>query len=264
MSINAVYVMFDDLEYLDLSLSTVTQVMDQAYILLNEKTWRGNYTRDTEQVKKDLTSIVDKYPGKVQVIETNFNEEHEQRNFGIEISRQNGFEWSLIIDTDEFYTVSQLQMLKHVPIGFPGIQSVNSVSAHWYTYWKYQDKTLYVISPPEGFRPIILIDNNRFIFTDKRSGSPVNGDFQTLSPPFQTLAFHHFSYCRSDEYIQKKLATTSHSHEILPDWYKKVWLDWKPGMRNLHPVSPGVYQTAVPVDMNTLPVEIQEHFKGRK
>jgi hypothetical protein len=92
-----------------------------------------------------------------------------------------------------------------------------------------------------------------------------HASYQYAYLPPSVILMHHFSYARSDEFVKNKLATFEHSHEILPDWYEKVWLGFKPGDRNFHPCSAPQYSTAVEVNWNMLPKNIkaflQEKFK---
>jgi hypothetical protein len=109
------------------------------------------------------------------------------------------------------------------------------------TYWKKG----YAISPPEGHRQIVAIKGNSDIkFTDKRG---INRDVMRLP---ENVILHHFSWARTDAEVLNKINHFSHNPEFnIQDWYNNLWLKWSPSMTNLHPVNPGQYQKAIPIEV---------------
>ena len=261
----AVYILFDDFEFMDLSLQNVTQFCDKTFILINKKRWRGEAKRDEVVLQNEIDFLRKKYP-QVQIEHTDFEHEHEheheQRNYGLDLALKNGCDWCLVVDTDEVWEDKELGHLKVELINAP--PDVIGLKSKIFTYWKFLsgEQSLYRIEPPEEFTPYLVVSTKIFRFNDKRNGESLVKDPKMLlgGEPWM----HHFSYTRSDDYILKKISTFSHSHEITQNWYEEKWLKWTPDMLDIHPTTPSQYKKAVKVDLNTLPKEIRDFFKAKK
>lgn len=261
--IAAAYVLFDDIELLPLSLDSTLKVCDKVFLLINRKPWRNAENAPPNDSAIQYCQNLTKSNNKIEVHIGEWLTEHETRNYGLDICKEQNIDYCLIIDSDEIYDDLSLANLKSILA-----QNTNNIPAfhtYWNTYWKTQP--LHVIEPRENFSPLIACKANQFRFYDKRagisldpSGLPTQNYQASLLSPHNFIC-HHLSYARSDEYIKKKISYFSHSHEIVKDWYEKVWLTWKPGDKNLHPVNPSQYQKAVKQDLNLLPPVLKKYFE---
>ena len=110
-----------------------------------------------------------------------------------------------------------------------------AISAHLLTYWKTIEHR---VDPPENLTaPIAVRHGVRF------SGTR----YVDAEPHFADIWLRHLSYVRTDAEVREKLRFFGHAHEIVPDWYEKVWLGWDADhdLTGLHPVRPDAYQRIV-------------------
>lgn len=264
MKMSACYIIYDDYEFLDMSLESIYETVDKVYFLLNTKPWRGELRPDTQaKTKAYLEKICLKF-NKCQLIEKTFDVEAVQRNFGLELSKKDGYKFQLIVDSDEIYISSELQNLKNI---LNNNLTVPAVHATWNTYWKLNP--IYRIEPREAWNPLIIANVDQFLFhhlrdgiTTDEYGIPHNQYISYHIPP-HVLLLHHLSYARDDKYMLEKVHTSAHSHEFLKTWYEEIWLKWTPDMKNLHPVIPAQYYSAVKQEISELPQLIQKFFKSK-
>lgn len=247
MQFGALYMIYDDIEYFDISLQGLLGQIDPIVVMINETPWYGE-KRDNSEI---LEHLREQYP-QIHVHQVSYGTEAELRNAGLEVLRVMGMDYGLIIDGDEIYDPVAIQRIKAF------IEQNHGAIAYriqWDTYWK---KSYHVIRPRERFCPIIAADVKRFQFTRIREGATLDG--QILIPE-QVAICHHLSYARTDESIQRKMETTSHHPEYLRDWYHIKWLKWKPGDINLHPITPVQYQTAVKSDYRFMPRQLKQFVR---
>jgi hypothetical protein len=148
-----------------------------------------------------------------------------QRNWGLDRMRENGIEWALVVDADEFYTRTSILTL---------LQSIHTpthavVAPKMSVYWKTPEYRLF--PDPQPDTPIVAIRTDQRFTKDRLAA---HTHFRSITP----ATLHHLSYVRTDEEMEIKLNTWPHAHEIRPNWYEEVWLRWTPESRNLHPVVP--------------------------
>lgn len=259
MKMSAAYVVYDDTEYLKVSVESIYESIDKIFFLFNTKPWNGKERPDDRaKAKVFLEDLVQKYP-KCEIIEGTWDREYEQRNRGLELSKEAGCKFCLIIDTDEVYHPFEFENFKNSIV--KNNPTVPAFHASWNTYWK--QTPMYQIEPRETFNPLICANVDQYLFFDKRQGISCDQygiptpSYSCAYVPPHVLLLHHFSYARTNEYMSNKLQNFEHSHEILPEWYQKTWLEFKPGDRNLHPTTAAQYMTAVEVNLNMLPKNIK-------
>jgi glycosyltransferase involved in cell wall biosynthesis len=265
MKLAAAYVIYDDTEYLEASVESIYKSTDHIFFLFNTKPWNGT-SRPEDRVKAEayLQEFVKKFP-KCEIIEGTWNREHEQRNFGLELSKTRDCKFCVVVDTDEVYHPFEFENLKDILIKN---QTVPAFHCSWNTYWK--QKPLYQIEPRESFNPLIVANVDQFLFFDKRAGVTTDQygvptvKYACAYLPPHVLLLHHFSYARTDEYIKNKIQNFEHSHEIVPGWYEDVWLQFKPGNKYLNPTNPKQYMTAVEVNLNMLPKNVRTFLTQKK
>lgn len=261
MKFGAVYCLYDDHEYLDISLETIKNKLDKVLFLISDIPWNGKKSDNSSTIKKvkDLC----KENKNFELIEGHWTNEIDQRNFGLSKFYKEGIDYCFIIDSDEMYYSSHFDNIKEF------IRKNSQIAAfhiEWNTYWT---KQYYVISPREYYKPVIAVKVDSFQFTKIRHGITSisrTGEFvfQTKETsyngvviPEQVAFCFHFSYARSNEFMKRKLETNSHAPEFLSNWYENVWLKWKPSNKNLHPVTPEQYNIAVKENFLVFP----DHFK---
>ncbi len=236
----AVYCMHDLDKWLVHSFNSIYDNTNWIFFLVNRRPWNG-VPQDLSKTIETLSNLSDPQK-KIAVIIDSWKDEATQRNFGLSLVESYELDYCFVVDTDEVYKSEELaEMMRYV--------EEHPATACWrvqmHTYWK---SDLYRIDPPETYRPVVFIRNNSGQFSLGRNFS-VNISSTTISDlPFGIC--HHLSYARTNEEVLRKLQTFSHSHEIVPNWYEKVWLGWdkNPEMTDIHPCWPTAYKKAIPVD----------------
>jgi hypothetical protein len=167
-----------------------------------------------------------------KVILGDWPDESQHRRSALEAMRKKGYRYCLIPDGDE---VIEPELLTHLA-KIAKAELADRLHVHMDTYWK---SPRYVIRPRETLTPAILLnlDIAEHVYIREYRG----GRALTLGPEYGVI--HHLSYAGPDSRIQRKISTWGHRHEVLEDWYRRVWQGWdfNPTMRHLHPTHPQAY-----------------------
>jgi hypothetical protein len=115
----------------------------------------------------------------------------------------------------------------------------------FFHFWRSFDRCMI-----DGFRPV-RIHNLR-----SRNWIYKPGEFDTKCPIF------HFGYAIPFNVMLYKMSIHGHKNEWRPDWYK-MWSEWEPSMRRLHPVSydniSNIWMEPVEFDKTKLPDIMKLH-----
>jgi glycosyltransferase involved in cell wall biosynthesis len=197
-------------------------------VLVSKKPWRGDYVMDETWAKAKM------YLRNGQVIVDEWPNQAAQFNFGLHLLHEEGVDWALIVDADEFYTPEDIGRL----VGQIRTTQYDAILAtNMDVYWKSPE---YKIIPDQYDYPVIAIKTNKR-FKDKRH---VESDVTTTNT-HGDITLHHMSYVRTNEQMKKKIKTFEHSHEFNTDqWYEDIWLWWEPDHIALHPVVPPLFKQA--------------------
>lgn len=264
---------YDDMQYVGLMLEEVTKYCDEVLFLVNKHPLnvKPGVVYDNSHIVKQLEELRKDDP-KIKIAWEDWKTEEETRNAGLDWAASLNCEYSLIVDTDEIYDGSSLHRLTGLLE-----DNENTNAGHWIlhtgwkTYWKKDGQPLCVITPSESFQPVVLVRNQNARFTHLRHCSPFahgqpiadqNKGRGVLPEGFLNL--HHLSYARSDEFIKRKCEESGHSAngDLMIGWYENVWLKWKLGDKNIHPINPSQYAEAIPVDVAKLPVNNLRTYFG--
>lgn len=260
MKIGAVYCIYDDHEYLEASLEAVKDIADKVLFLISDIPWNGEASDNKETINR-VKELCEKN-NNFELIQGYWGNEADQRNFGLNKLYKEEIEYCLIIDADEIY---HLEHLKNLVLFAEQNRNIYAFHIEWNTYWK---KSYYKIHPREEFKPVVLVKISNFSFTSMRNGTTgvirnSSGIFNFEEPykgvliPSNIAICYHLSYARSDENIKRKIETFSHAKEINASWYDNVWLNWKEGDKNLHPINAYQYSTAIKDDYSQFPLAMK-------
>ncbi len=259
-------IIYDDDQWLEQALEPVLKYCDRVLIMCNTHPFRIDPTKtyDNSAMREKLTKMALEEP-KIVVEVGSWATEEDERNAGLDYAKKLGYTYSLIVDTDEVYESKHLSNLTQIlENNEQQNQGYGIFHATWKTYWKM--KPLCVIEPVESFQPVICVRNVNARFVHLRHVVPLefgqpskNNDRGRVLLPPDLVTLHHFSYARTDEFIKRKCEESGHAAngDLMKDWYEKVWLTWKPGDINLHPISGPQYATAVPVKIESLPESLK-------
>jgi len=232
----ALYCLFGDITWLQISFLSVYPSVDKVYFFLSSSPWCGS--ERSSEISEDLLRALPDPHGKIEIVSGAWNSETEQRNFTLAYAQSAGYEYGLIVDADEVYESTHLQSaiaLAHQR------RDVAVWHINWFTYWRSPD---YRIEPIEPYQPTVLIHLGYAAFVETRNAV---GQKHDLIPP-TTCMCHHLSYALSDEALQRKhIMQPGHSQSAYPGWYESKWCAWlnDPTITDLHPVNPPWYVRAV-------------------
>jgi hypothetical protein len=249
----AVCCIYDDHSWLRETMEGAYSECDRVFILLNDRPWRGP-ARDQGETLRAIEGLPDP-DGKIILVRGSWATESAERNSGLQLLREGGFDYCFVLDSDEIYEPTVLRAMMREIAKEP---TVDCWHVSWLTYWK---SPLFRIDPPEAFKPAVFVKVGGTSFTHNR-------DVQAASHRLidETIGMcHHLSYARTNEELLKKITSFSHADEIVPGWYEKVWLAWdeRPELPELHPTHPSAYKRAIPQSVENLPASLRATLRSR-
>lgn len=206
--------------------------VNEIVVLASTKPWNG------EHEDNDHTPAIARSLG-ATVIEHDWSSEEEQRNAGQEYLSD--YDWVIVLDPDEYIDdVTWGKLLNHLETA----EAEALIVGGQYTMWK----SGYVADPPKDY-PMLIAAKPTVRFVDKR----------VVGSPYAQLPdvwLYHFSWAKTDDEVWRKISHYAHASDFdIKDWFENVWKKWKPGMTDVHPVSPETLHKLVPA---TLPKEIEK------
>jgi len=268
MKFGAVFCIYDDHEYLEISLESIKDKLDKVLFLISDIPWNGQKSDNSSTIEK--VKELCKNNKNFELIQSHWTNEIDQRNFGLSNFYNEKIDYCFIIDSDEIYHSFHFDNIKQFIKQNP---QVSAFHIEWNTYWS---KQYYVIAPRESYQPVIAVKVDSFQFytirhgttSISRAGTFIFKTQQTkyngVLIPSKIAICYHLSYSRSDSYIKRKLETNSHASEFIKDWYEKVWLKWTPDNKNLHPVTPQQYNKAIKENFLVFPDSLKKFIKKER
>jgi len=237
----AVHILAYDVDlYINAMLQNVGPWVDKIYIAYPPRPW--DYipsSRDTRTNPTRLESIdAGEFSHKVEIIKGDWKKEEDTRNACLERAMQDGMDWLIIQDADEFYTEQSWKILRHQLQNKP---NVDLFVTTWYNFWK---SSYYVIENNYGS---IKSENAGFAVRCKpelkfvRARSANSKSTVIIDEPC-----YHYGYVKSDEEMLAKVTQWGHAHQFDgPRWIRLKWLRWNLWTENIHPVTPPRWRRAV-------------------
>ena len=186
---------------------------------------------------------------KIEVIRGEWCTDEETRNACLERAKEDGFDYLIIQDPDEFYFHADYARNLQEILDHPHYEQYVTP---WICFWK----TLgYVLLDKNGSGitgyPQFAVNLKKDVhFVWSRTTGAVS---ERLLPG----VCYHLSYVLSDKELRSKLSTWAHTNDFnTGEWFRNKWLDWNPLMRNLHPIYPSTWTIAVPFN-DPVPEELE-------
>ena len=142
MKFGAIYCVYDDHQYLDISLDSVKDNLDSVLFLMSDIPWNGEKSDNSETIEK--IKILCEKNKKFELITGHWSNEIDQRNFGLEYSIKNNIDYSFIIDSDEVYKENHFNNILRF---IDDHRQYDAFHLEWNTYWT---KNYYKIYPREN------------------------------------------------------------------------------------------------------------------
>jgi hypothetical protein len=176
----------------------------------------------------------------IEVVHGDWLYDEDTRNCLLDQARNEGFDWMVIQDADEFYTEASW---KRLLAAMERANNYDLLITPWFNFWKSPE---YVIDNRgsgikclnEGFAVRAKNSHARFMFS------------RTTDAKHRLIVdepCYHYGYVMSDESMRKKIQTWAHTKEIssMRLWYELKWQRWEENTLFLHPGSPAYWLKAV-------------------
>jgi hypothetical protein len=214
--------------------------VEKIYVAYSEFPWSYNpeaKERFKNPTNKDILKR-SRFYNKIELIEGVWQLDEEQRNACLERAKADGFDYLIIHDADEFYLKKDYKKNLEEIAQNP---EYDVYDTPWCSFWK----TLgYVIQAKDGS---IIIGHPEFAVNCHSHAQFVRARILNSNKKFRLPGLcYHLSWVLSDQHAWRKINTWGHSHEFnRVAWYKRKWLKWYEGTRNLHPVQPEAWPCAI-------------------
>ncbi len=270
--IAAVYCVYNEEEYIEYSIRSIYDFVDQVYVLLGQAPYSAYNPKAREQfpladgTEAIVAGMVATHP-KITLIKGMWDSEIEHRNAGLRLCLKARYDYYFLVDGDEVYRSDHLDNLREDIQQHPEVgQFIIKCDLFWRSFryripadeLTWMPRRLFKLTrwSELGKSHIPLPVPCRFTGNNKTNSW---GRVYHCDP--RRVIFYHFSFARRPEKMREKLMTYSHAHEILNGWYERVWQHWpqQRDMMNLNPVDPPKLPRALLKDVSDLPEVMAAH-----
>lgn len=250
MRVGAIYAVFNEEDYIEQSLKSIYNYVDRIAICLNTgRPWFGPRI-EKDRTQEILENFVDK-ENKIVLIKGEWENGTIQRSRALDAIRYD-VDFSLVIDGDEMFRQKDIENLLGEIESHPYIGQFKIAV---YTYWK---SPRHRIDPPE---PVPALIATKITHWTTFIGERETNEIPVVTIDREKAVLHHFSYAKSPKKIFEKINYSAHAHEMYPDWYQQVWLQWDSNrnLQDLHPVHPHWYRHTIEEEIANLPEVMAKH-----
>jgi hypothetical protein len=259
MKVAACYCVYDDYEFLDISVKSIERYVDQIYFFVSYSRYDGTSVEgDNKLTLKCIEYLKLQFPNKVTLIRKDWKSQIPQRNESIEIIQKDGYDYCLIIDADEIYEPQHLDKLFQYCRGLP---KVDIFLTQFYTYFK---SIKYRIWPLQGLNATTLIKTHVQLNMTRGVKRAKEQGYIVFEIPSKLILWHHPSHVRTDERMQSKYAIAMHEYGLNKSWMRDVWARWTPETKNFHPSKPSAFQQVIELKKEQLPEVLWEIYDNEQ
>lgn len=243
MEVHSCTILHYGASYLAYALKSVYDQVNRLHVFYNPTPSHGTQTKLTCPDSRDdllLAAFAYDPDEKIRWYETDHRQEGPQRDAALEVCRQAGAELVLVVDCDEVWSPSTLQLcLAHAYYG----RGPSGPSRNWLlnftTLWRSFNWVC-----TDDLWPVRMIDLRQ-------------SEKTTAYLPREYGATYHFGYAVRDEVLRYKMAIHGHHAEWRPDWYDTKWNAWPPP-DDCHPTNLNFWHPK-PFDKENLPQVMRSH-----
>ena len=225
LKIAALYKTFSGDDWVRYSIESIYDNVDAIYFVHSNVSWLGERGNTCIKVVEDWKNKYDK-DKKIITIVGDFQSQDLQYVVGMKVIKSGNFDWVLLVDTDEIWSMERLLYVRKYLETNP---EYDAFSCSMFTHIK---EPKYIVWPPEPCRPTVLIRSN------VESMVGVRGNRQPKKGNLRDVYFNHLTLVRKKEQdiFTKIIASNSadgETHVNLKKWKKTVW-DRIPNVNNFH------------------------------
>jgi len=233
--------LFDCQKFILPMLENCGPYVEKIYVAYSKTPWRYNpYARET------MTNTIDpdilkqsKYYDKIELITGVWDWEHEQRNACLQKAKEDGFDFLLVQDADEYYMNADYERMIRSIAEHP---DYDYYATPWCTFWKSWD---YILvndqqSIIHGYPNVAMNCRKEVSFANLRNPTP-----GSTVHYLDALCFHG-SYVLNDEEVYRKISSWGHAQDFDREtWYHDKWISWSERTTDLHPTHPYIWKRAL-------------------
>ncbi len=193
------------------------------------------------------------YFDKLELVQGVWKSEEDQRNACRTKAIEDGMDYLIVQDADEFYLPENYQL------NIDGILSNPNFAVYqcpWMIFWK---DTKHIILHREhlGEKRVISTTNPLFAINLKHDNPFASRRLiKDMSNIFKLNGLClHLSYVFSDEEMYRKIRTWGHAHQVKKFWYRMKWLGWNENTKYLNPQNPTEWIKAIKYN-GPLPIQL--------
>lgn len=210
--IAAVYCLHYGVEWLEWSIRSVRDFVDDIFIFYTAKPSHGHKTELVcPERREQLFSIAEKYATYWQDVGP-FEWEGQHRDWSIKTVKDKGYSHALVVDADELWDAHHLSDF----IRFAKGSNIYQVRVAMHHFWRSMNWVC-----EDDASPI------RFFNLKYNYG-------ETYYPLNKQRVFH-MGYAQSSRLIGYKMQIHGHKGEFKPGWFENTFMAWQPGMGGVHP-----------------------------
>jgi hypothetical protein len=282
-SYHAIYVVLNDFTFFAASLQSVYPHITGATVITSYDRDRfGGLITPDGSVDAVLTRVLDP-DRKVNVIVCTEGSEPALRNRAMAYAvpparathlpqREQGLaeivppDYFWIVDADEIYDADNVARLKQFVRTHPSPVYYASFYSYWRSWnWRIEerDASVILVRPGRWFehvRHLHLSPVERLARKLRHLGvlpERLAAPFVGRRIPREVSVFHHGDFIGDRDRIATKLGRSGHRGQFIDGWLERVWDQWTPDMRDLHPFDPPMFPVAVHVATESLPNELR-------
>lgn len=271
----AVQILFFDCDQFILrTIANCAPFVEKIFVTYSPEPWSA-YNKEARKLYKNPSNPEilrqSSYYDKIQLVKGVWDTEEDQRNYCLDIAEEQGFDYLIIQDADEFYL--PIEFKKNLD-GIRKNPNYDYYRNPWYYFWKDTEHVIvsrYSIrnNSFKPYRKTIIAYNPNFAINIKRKIRFLNKRLPNSRDCFFLNGLcYHLSYVLSDIQLKRKLKTWGHSSDFDVDyWYRYKWLAWNHSTTNIHPIEPiqwykaEVLKVQIPKELDGLDVGVQNNLK---
>ena len=209
--------------------------VDKIFIAYPPRPW--NYSvvaRESIRNPTQLESIdIEDLQCPVEIVRGDWERDEDTRNCLLTRAREQGFDWMVVQDADEFYTERSWARLIAM---MNNEDSSDLLITPWYNFWKSPEYVIVnrgtgIKTLNEGFA--VRAKGSNVVFTYSRT---TNATRKTVIDE----PCYHYGYVMNDDAMLRKISSWAHANEMMSTklWFELKWRRWTPTTIYLHPGSP--------------------------
>lgn len=249
---------FDCEQFILRTIENCAPHIDKIYISFSTQPWSAYNTKAPNLFTNNSNLNIlkkSKYFEKLEIVSGVWETEEAQRNACRTKAIDDGMDYLIVQDADEFYLPSDYQRnLKQIELN----PDYEVYQCPWMIFWKDTNHVILhrehlgqknVLQTTCPMYAINLKVNNPFY--SRRLPQRMNSIFR-----LDGLCFH-LSYVFTDEEMYRKINTWGHASQVKKEWFAWKWLAWNETTKYLNPQNPTEWISAVKFT-GELPLEIKD------